>query len=105
MAVRPPLPSSGNCALFPYGYQINAGCAGGKFIEPVLFGELFTGAAGLNAGPDTPVAKLKSRYGLLSAIMYGQPKLPACRAWLISSYPRGPREALSLLASGPTSPQ
>ena len=34
-------------------------------------------------------------------MMYGQPKLPAWRAWLISSYPRGPRLALSLLASGP----
>ena len=33
-------------------------------------------------------------------MMYGQPKLPACRAWLISSYPRGPRVALSLLRVG-----
>ena len=61
MAVRPPVPSSGNSVLVAYGYHIKAGCAGGKFIAPVLFGELFTGAAGLNAGPDTPVAKLKSR--------------------------------------------
>jgi len=40
-----------------YGYQIHAGRAGGKLTGPVLFGELLTGAAGLNAVVELPVAK------------------------------------------------
>jgi hypothetical protein len=50
--------SSGNCGLASYGYQINAGRAAGSCRKPVLFGESFTGAAGLKSGPERSVAKL-----------------------------------------------
>lgn len=39
-------------------YGIDAAIAGGSVVRPVLLGELFTGAAQLNAEPDVLVAKL-----------------------------------------------
>ena len=39
MIERPPEPRLGKRSLFTLPYQINAGCAGGSFLMPVLFGE------------------------------------------------------------------
>jgi hypothetical protein len=36
---------------------MNAGCAGGSSVSPVLFGESFTGCAGSNCLPGVFVAK------------------------------------------------
>ena len=85
---------------------MNAGWAAGRLVAPVLFGELFTGAAGIERGARHPVAKLKSRVGFVVGDDVG-PAEVAGRAGLVDfvvpARARGWRE--SLLASGPTSPQ
>ena len=98
----------GNSADGPYGYQMNAFCAGGSSVRPVLLGDVFTGCAGSNWPPASTVTEsmnLVLKYALLSATKSGHPKLPGRRACPISSYPMGPRPAESTDASGPTSPQ
>src|SRR3954470_13154005 len=99
MAERAPEPSSGHRAEGPGGYQMKAGCAGGKSRIPVLFGESFTGWFGSNAPPLPFIAESYFVYPLLSATKYGQPKFPACFAKLNSSKPAGPRAGSLVSAS------
>ena len=60
MAERPEEPTIGNSSDVPYGYQIIAFVAGGNSRKPVLLGDSFTGAAGLNFGPIANVSKFTS---------------------------------------------
>ena len=54
-----PLPEliAGKAVEALYGYQTNAPRDGGRLVNPVLFGELLTGARGLNAAPDEELLK------------------------------------------------
>ena len=74
MAFRPPDPNRGKSGDSTYGYQIKAGCASGRFLNPTLWGESLIGAAELYFLPDMLSAKRNWLYGLLSATKRGQPK-------------------------------
>src|SRR6185503_12313050 len=98
----------GNSADGPYGYQMNAFCAGGSSLRPVLLGEMLYGCSGSKGIVASTVTESMNRvlkYALLSATKCGHPKLPGRRACPTSSYPIGPRSTESTDASGPTSPQ
>src|SRR5438105_13881306 len=104
MALRPPLPSSGNSLDGPVAYQISAGRGGGSFLRPVLLRDRLTGFFRSQGGPTFLVAKSYWLNGSFGPVQSGQPKLPAFGAWLISSYPSG---AMPVCGStlGPTSPK
>ncbi len=46
-----------NSGTEPPSYGIQAACAGGRSVRPVLYGEVFFGAAQSNFSPDSLVAK------------------------------------------------
>src|SRR6476620_1318624 len=103
-----PLPSArgGKTGPPPSGeYQIMLSRAGGMSTSPVLRGDSFFRLSQLYQ-PVRTVASvvLRSRYGCLLPMQYGQPWLPAEVRMVAVSYFAGPRAGLGARASRPTQP-
>src|SRR5690242_13428268 len=101
-----PLPSAraGKTGPPPSGeYQIMLFLIGGRSTRPVLRGDSFFGWS-QSYQPVRIFASvlLRSRYGCLSPMQYGQPWLPASVMTVAVSYLAGPRSGLGAAASGPT---
>src|SRR5690349_18985042 len=76
---------------------------GGRSTRPVLRGDVFFGLSQSYQPVRTLASSLlRSRYGCLLPMQYGQPWLPADVMIVAVSYFAGPSSGLGLVASGPT---
>src|SRR6266496_4565153 len=86
-------------------YQIMFLLIGGRFTRPVLRGEVLIGLSQSYQPVRTAASVLlRSRYGCLLPMQYGQPWLPALVMIVAVSYLAGPSSGLGFDASGPTQP-